>query len=40
MCCVKMESERSKYDNIDLDNNGYLDRAEVEYQISEYLDLT
>ena len=33
------ESERVNFrDNIDLDNNGYLDRAEVQYQISEYLD--
>ena len=34
------ESERVNFrDNLDLDNNGYLDRAEVQYNISEYLDI-
>ena len=36
------ESERVNFrDNLDLDNNGYLDRAEVQYKykISEYLDI-
>ena len=35
------ESERVNFrDNIDLDNNGYLDRTEVLYQISEYLGMS